>query len=317
MTSEPINVVYITGYGRSGSTLLDRMLGSIDGILSCGELEKVWVYGCMNDYFCTCGKTFGECDFWSEVLSSLPMANQPSSVSEILRLKESVRVRRLMSLFKARLLKRPLPNDCTKYLSIWSGLLSSLRRCSGAKVIVDSSKAPHLIYALSLAPDINVHVIQLVRDSRAVAYSYGRLKVTRESVSRTRYIKRSSPLAASLSWLSWNIQAELFSRTAMGITRIRYEDLVSDPQRELDKIFAALGWPRQQLRFVTDAGLQLGPAHMVGGNPMRFQQGTIPLELDDEWRTRMSFARKLLVTMLTFPLLVRYGYALSTRWGSY
>ena len=41
----PVRVLYIGGLGRSGSTLLDRMLGQLDGVWSVGELvEKVGMH---------------------------------------------------------------------------------------------------------------------------------------------------------------------------------------------------------------------------------------------------------------------------------
>ena len=35
-----MKVIYILGAGRSGSTLLDIILGNNGGVLSCGELRK-------------------------------------------------------------------------------------------------------------------------------------------------------------------------------------------------------------------------------------------------------------------------------------
>ena len=35
-------VLFIGGYGRSGSTLLDRVLGSTDGFFSAGELRSLF-----------------------------------------------------------------------------------------------------------------------------------------------------------------------------------------------------------------------------------------------------------------------------------
>jgi hypothetical protein len=42
-------VVFIGGYGRSGSTLLDRVLGSIEGLVSAGELSHLWRDGCQEN----------------------------------------------------------------------------------------------------------------------------------------------------------------------------------------------------------------------------------------------------------------------------
>ena len=38
----PAPVLYIGGWGRSGSTLLSHLLGGLDGMVSVGELRYVW-----------------------------------------------------------------------------------------------------------------------------------------------------------------------------------------------------------------------------------------------------------------------------------
>ncbi len=50
------------------------------------------------------------------------------------------------------------------------------------------------------------------------------------------------------------------------------------------------------------------PFHSVGGNPVRFKRGGITLRVDDEWKTQMPFSHKLIVTAITLPLLIAYGY---------
>ena len=41
----PTTVLYVAGAGRSGSTLLDNLLGQIPGFFSAGELRYVWERG--------------------------------------------------------------------------------------------------------------------------------------------------------------------------------------------------------------------------------------------------------------------------------
>src|SRR5688500_16707278 len=67
MTGADVTVAYIGGSGRSGSTLLVRLLGSLDGVISVGELAYVWNYGLINNNLCGCGQPFRECDFWRAV----------------------------------------------------------------------------------------------------------------------------------------------------------------------------------------------------------------------------------------------------------
>src|SRR4051812_48764894 len=60
-------VLYVGGSGRSGTTLLDRMLGQVPGVWSTGELARVWDNGLRDNELCGCGEPFWECAFWREV----------------------------------------------------------------------------------------------------------------------------------------------------------------------------------------------------------------------------------------------------------
>ena len=53
--------------------------------------------------------------------------------------------------------------------------------------------------------------------------------------------------------------------------------------------------------------LHLPPGHTVAGNPDRFQS-EVKIKTDIEWQTKMPRADRLLVTALTFPLLLHLGY---------
>ena len=48
-------VLVVGGWGRCGSTLLDMLLGQIDGFVSAGEVRELWLRGCVEDRPCGCG----------------------------------------------------------------------------------------------------------------------------------------------------------------------------------------------------------------------------------------------------------------------
>jgi hypothetical protein len=60
-------VVYIAGSGRSGSTLLERMLGALPGYVNVGELIDTFRRVVKFDELCGCGAAFSACDFWVRV----------------------------------------------------------------------------------------------------------------------------------------------------------------------------------------------------------------------------------------------------------
>ena len=45
MKSDKIKILYITGWGRSGSTILSMLLGQLDGFFLTGEMYQLWQSG--------------------------------------------------------------------------------------------------------------------------------------------------------------------------------------------------------------------------------------------------------------------------------
>ncbi|SHM69984.1 hypothetical protein SAMN05443432_11254 [Roseovarius litoreus] len=56
-------VIYIAGYGRSGSSALSRALAQDETVLSAGELGRLPNF-IRNDHPCACGKPVSECFVW-------------------------------------------------------------------------------------------------------------------------------------------------------------------------------------------------------------------------------------------------------------
>ncbi|MCZ7671658.1 MAG: sulfotransferase [Chloroflexi bacterium] len=65
---EKIPVLFIAGAGRSGSTLLERMLGQTADLSPIGELRHLGRQDFELD-LCGCGQRFQECPFWAAVFA--------------------------------------------------------------------------------------------------------------------------------------------------------------------------------------------------------------------------------------------------------
>jgi hypothetical protein len=165
---------------------------------------------------------------------------------------------------------------------------------------------------LGMTPGIDLYVVDLVRDARAVAYSWLRKK-PQPDIDELAYMHRMSTVESSLLWDVWNASAEALWRGSSGrYMMLRYEDFVEEPQRALKNILGMLHEDSRELAFIGDRGVELEVSHTVSGNPNRFQTGRVWLRPDDEWVHRMRLRDKTLVTLLTFPLLARYGYPVPT-----
>ena len=91
---------------------------------------------------------------------------------------------------------------------------------------------------------------------------------------------------------------------------VRYEDFAANPRETLRAISEHAGHPAEA-PFVDEHTVRVEPTHGVGGNASKFSLGEVAVSADEEWRTGMSGADRWLATVLSSPLLSRYGYRLS------
>jgi hypothetical protein len=191
-----------------------------------------------------------------------------------------------------------------------SEVYRAVRDQAAASVVVDSSKLPTYGLLLDDCLDVNLRVVHLVRDPRATAYSWSRSKELPD-FGDDRLMQRLPVWKAAVLWLLWNATVDaVWRRRAL---LVRYEDFVADPQREAGRIgsFGEIAMTSDWYRPGPE--VMLAPTHSVAGNPTRHRSGWVPVRSDDEWASRMPRRAAWLVTILTWPLLLRYGYPLRPR----
>ena len=126
------------------------------------------------------------------------------------------------------------------------------------------------------------------------------------------YMNNRRPGRSAINWMISNVGTELLGRRAPErYLRLRYEDFVERPQDLFARILALVAETPSALPFSGDRTMLLGLTHSVKGNPDRFRSGPTELRIDDEWKRAMRPGDRRLVTSLTWPLLERYGYAIS------
>ena len=303
---EKVKVLYIAGFGRSGSTILDNLLGGVDGFFSAGELCYMWDHDLRENGLCGCGHPLMGCEVWGEVLADDDVA--AIDAGEMARIEGGgVRTRHLPLALLPRG-RKMLDLRLKRYAGNLDAVYRAIQRTTGARVIVDSSKNPMYGRVLGTVPSIDLYVVHLVRDPRAAAYSWLRKKMQPDR-GEFGYMDQHAPAKSSVLWTLWNGASGVFwGRTPGRYLRLRYEDFVADPREALTRILEMVGEGGADLPFVSGRAVELGVSHTVAGNPNRFKTGGIELRLDDEWKGKMRIRDRALVTLLTFPLLKRYGY---------
>ena len=305
-SDQPTKVIYIMAWGRSGSTLLGNLLGEIDGFFHAGELRTIWEKGFVRGRLCGCGKRVPECEFWQGVMSRAIGDADAKAVATAQR--SAARLRHAPRLLLGRT-GNGLPGGTrTKaYASSVVALYRALAETTGSGVIVDSSKREADAALLRLLDGVDPYYVHLVRDPRAVAYSWQRRKATPEP---RREMVTYKPSTSTRNWLGLNVTAEAIRRR-VGRDRyilVRYEDLATHPKRTLEAIAEMVGERPATLPVDENGTATLHPNHTAGGNPGRFRTGPVSLRLDDEWVAEQPRAQRLVSTTIAMPLLHRYRY---------
>ncbi len=303
-------VLYVAGMGRSGSTLIERAIAQIPGACGVGELVFLWDRGLRRDERCGCGERFSACSFWQRVGTAAFDGWDQVDADEMIKLANEVDDLRDIVGLATPFASRGFRARQRRYLDHYERLYAGVREVTGCDVVVDTSKLTPLAYNLRRSSRIDLRVLQLVRDPRAVAYSWTK-KVRRPDVpGADAYMPTYRPSYMALLWSGHNALLELLKKLGPKGDRLRYEDFVADPRGWLERIaeFAGLDASGGALDFVTDAGLDLGTVHTVSGNPSRFQTGLVPLRRDDAWRDGLADRDRRVVTALTLPGSRAYGY---------
>lgn len=303
----PVKVLYVMGAGRSGSTVLDNILGELDGFASVGELHNLWKRGLVRGGECGCGRPLSVCEVWQSVLSTaaesldISRIDAPSVRSSQ---EEALQMRHTRKIARAN---RPSGwPELDAYVEVLTEIYRAIGRVMDARVVVDSSKRPPTAAALHLTAGIEPYYLHLVRDPRAVAYSR-----TRHKVAHGREMRKASAGRTTGRWLLHNSLAEIVHHhvPAKRYLFLRYEDFVRRPRLSIESIVRFIGEVPAQWPFVDDRTVTLTANHTAAGNPSRFKTGPVEIREDNEWRVRMRRTDMFVATALAAPLMRRYGYS--------
>ena len=294
-------VVYVTGWGRSGSTVLNRVLAG-SGVAGLGEVRWLWSRGVLAGQDCSCGQGWSACPVWGPTVRTVA-SSRVGTAEEVAQDIERTRrgAERRISL------GQKLGHAHGAYLAALSEVYRGAASAAGASVLVDSSKAPAQAL-LARATGLPVVVVHLVRDPRAVAWSHRRAK--KPPAGAVARVTPQRPTAYVTSrWLARNAYIDAKVRPDI---RLRYEDVVADPAAAVGAIRQVLDRIRPPSSVTTPAweGSGSGSQHLIAGNPGRFDAGPLVLRPDVEWATAQPRGARAVATLVSSPLLHRYGYPL-------
>jgi hypothetical protein len=292
LSGNKVKLVYIAGMGRSGSTLLARLLGELDGFINVGEAARYLfdTTRMARDLSCGCGDGVSDCVFWKDIVSSIDGDAQGFG-TKVLRM-------RYLPFLIAPIKPPAFQEQLDRFLFALEGLFTSVAERSGCDVIVDSSKHPANAHILSQMPGIELYVVHLVRDPRGIVNSRAKPK---------EYLSAFSPSRVVSLWLALNFWSESLRFSATKYWLIRYEDFVRNPKGVLGKIAGDIRQRPVDVDFVTAGRATVNLQHMLSGNPDKFTCGQFPIKYQ-AWH--LPWHLQGLVWLLTFPFAYKYRYGI-------
>jgi hypothetical protein len=301
--------MYIGGMMRSGSTLIDLMVHQLPDHFAVGELHYLWRNGVLLDGLCSCGNAFSACPFWVAVGNAAYGGWDRIDVEHVLALIQSVdRTARAPLILSPR-----RPSSFERRLIEYRGLLVKLYRAitevSGRAVVADSSKRPSLAFILAATEEIDLSILHMLRDPRGVAFSFAKHIDLAPGVSDKDTMTQRSTLKVGRQWVTVNEMISLAARKRPSV-RVRYEDLVRDPQAELRRIASCEGIANADLdlSWLTDRGMVVPQTHIVAGGRIRLHDGLMPLRVDDAWKREMPARARHLIEATTWASRRHYRY---------
>lgn len=258
-TGEFPRILYIMGFGRGGSTILEVLLANNPGIFGSGELTHVFTDAVLRNVACSCGTASADCAIWSKVSKRLHWTKETAAANA--RILRQVEHHARFHLVAAGLMDRAIQDS---YARINRDLFEAISEVTGADIVIDSSKYAGRALALHRAFPGRVQVISLTRSPGGLMRSF-------EKPQRDEQLQKSA-LGACLYYTyvlsCLRIAAKQLGRDAL---RVCYEDLASNPESAICRI--GQWWGRdvsQTLEKVRTRGM-FDVGHVVTGNRLRYR----------------------------------------------
>lgn len=302
-------VLLISGSGRSGTTILSVLLSQGEGLLNIGQLRDIWE-GWQTVQPCTCGQTVCDCVLWGQVRQDI-LAEYGADLLE--------RAQAALALFMSdaaqltdwndRAGLARLARDHGDMLALLTTTLQTLARRGLARTLIDSSKSPEFALAVHLTGQFDCHVLNMVRDPRAVAVSWKRKKAGRIGRKLDAWKARQDRLTG---WAD-----------APGLTHLSlsYEAFVADPVPALERILAGLGETLPTNLFIASHQAQVSwnRQHLFPPSNERVlaeRADRVVIRAPQDWRAMRFWGLHLRALLRSFPAGPAYVLGLGKRTNS-
>ncbi len=306
MQPEKHRLFYILSASHSGSTLLSMILNAHPDICTAGEL-KATSLGDKEQYLCSCRNKIRECQFWTAISQDMLKRGSHFDITNAgtdVRTGASHYTQILINPLHRGIFLEGIRDIALNFSSTWrnnikkiqtlnSNLVDCLLSRTRKKVIVDSSKVGIRLKFLLRNSSLDVFIIRLIRDGRAVSLTYMNPAQFADAddprfrgggIGGNRELEQLPMKKAAWEWRRSNEEAAVILKhiPRSRWIEIRYEDLCMDREYTLRKIYTFMNVdPDKSLSDFRSV------EHHVIGNGMRLNQNS-EIKFDDRWKTMLK-----------------------------
>lgn len=305
-----LDVIYIAGVGRSGSTLVERLLEAYPNVCSVGEigLLSYFVKRLGKDFSeigCPCGSSMADCESWKEIRDRAGLSD--AGLAELVELQHNVLRTRSFFLALIPFVGRDLHRQAERLAELTFNIYRAAANATGSDVVIDCSNIAAGALVASRMPDVKLHILHVVRSPEAVVQSWRSTKFHPGFGMRS---DQRAPLGVLFDWWLHNVMAEMMRFKCRDVVVCRYESLVETPRKAVTDLFSHIRGEEMDASpaFVSANEVKLDADHAILGNPDRFRQGVIAIRNDERFRRELPFSYRWLSVLLTIPLRFVYRY---------
>lgn len=244
--AKPVALV-ISGSGRSGSTILSILLSQNPDTLNLGQSRDFWKAYAENQP-CTCGCKIKACALWSEVARlGFPDWKDADFLQVSGQMRAFLKDAATHDDWANEVTIRTLRTRHIDFLTAYERFLKACLDLSGARVLVDSSKSPEIALAILLTDVLEVAVVNLMRDPRAVACSWTKKNLEPKQLNRQLTVWRERQIRLG----GWK------SGRGLRIRSLDYEAFVRKPQSIIAAVLRWIGADSSTENFTAPKRLDL------------------------------------------------------------
>ncbi len=284
-----LNIIYLMGAGRSGTTILASLLNANNNIVTVGEMHQ-FLEHIIHNKKCSCGSLLNTCKVWSPITKDYFNQNKEELIKLQKYLEKIESHKRIpISFFKSD----------KKYIKFQEEIFSKIHKKHQSRYYLDSAKYISRALQLKKSNKLKIKIIYVVRDVRGVINSFSKQVQTNKN-----------PLATIIYYIIINFFGQLSAWIyKKDVLKIKYEDLIENSSQTIAKISDFLEEDLSDIIDVVEKEKFIEVPHIIGGNRLKSEK-RIKLRKDLAWKKNLTRAKQIIYYFLSLPFMLLNKYKL-------